>query len=462
MSKTTAGRKTPDMVNGPLLGKILLFALPIIATGMLQLFYNAMDMIVVGRFNGETALAAVGATGALINLITNAFIGLSLGASVVVAQNMGAGRNEDVSKTVHTSVMIGAIGGVFLAVVGIILARPMLALMETPPDVIDQSVIYTQIYFAGMPAMLLYNFGAAVLRAVGDSKHPLIFLTISGIVNVVLNVVFVYYFNMGVAGVATATDISQVLSAILALRCLNKADDCYKFEPRKLKISTDKLWEIIRIGLPAGIQSSLFSFSNVLIQSAINSFGAITMAGHTAAVNIEGFANVAVNGVSQSAMTFVGQNTGARKPERIKKIIWICTGLTSVVTIVICGLIRVFASPLLHLYTDQQAVVEWGTLRLDIICKTYILLALMDLYSQVQRGMGRSIVPMIVSLAGICGFRILWLYTAFIEYPTMMCLYISYPVSWGITGLVHLICLLFTFRSVKKQFAKEKEEKAIV
>ena len=462
MSKTAAGRKTPDMVNGPLLGKILLFALPIIATGMLQLFYNAMDMIVVGRFNGETALAAVGATGALINLITNAFIGLSLGASVVVAQNMGAGRTADVSKTVHTSVMIGAIGGIFLAVVGIILARPMLALMETPPDVIDQSVLYTQIYFAGMPAMLLYNFGAAVLRAVGDSKHPLIFLTISGIVNVVLNVVFVYYFNMGVAGVATATDISQVLSAILALRCLNKADDCYKFEPRKLKISTDKLWEIIRIGLPAGIQSSLFSFSNVLIQSAINSFGAITMAGHTAAVNIEGFANVAVNGVSQSAMTFVGQNTGARKPERIKKIIWICTGLTSTVTIVICGLIRIFASPLLHLYTDQQAVVEWGTLRLDIICKTYILLALMDLYSQVQRGMGRSVVPMIVSLAGICGFRILWLYTAFIEYPTMMCLYISYPVSWGITGLVHFICLLFTFRSVKKQFAKEKEEKAIV
>lgn len=456
MGRGKSARKM-DMTSGPIFGKLVLFALPIIFSGVLQLFYNAMDMIIVGRFNGKTALAAVGATGALINLITNSFIGLSLGASVTVSQFIGAGRDDEVRKTVHTSVLVSVISGVFLAVFGFALSRPILTAMGTPENVIGQSVIYTRIYFMGMPAMLLYNFEASILRAVGDSRRPMIYLSIAGLLNVALNIVFVRFFYMGVAGVALATVISQALSAVLATRCLMKESDCWRLEPRKLRIHFDRLWDIIRIGFPAGIQGSMFSLSNVLIQSAINSFGEAVMAGHTAAVNIEGFANTAVTGIAQSSMTFVGQNTGAHKADRIKKTVLLCVLLTTGVTIAVCSLIHIFHEPLLRLYTSEDEVIKWGTLRLDIVTKTYLSFALMDLFACSQRGMGRSLTPMLVSLAGICGFRIVWLYTAFASDPTMLNLYISYPVSWVLTGTIHLIFLLTAYSSLKKRFRHVEE-----
>lgn len=454
--------RSAAMTEGPVFGKLVLFSLPIILSGVLQLFYNAMDMIIVGRFNGKTALAAVGATGALINLITNSFIGMSLGASVTVSQSIGAGRDNEVRKTVHTAVLLSIVSGIFLAAAGCFLARPMLEAMDTPANVIDQSVLYTQIYFLGMPAMLLYNFESAILRAVGDSRHPMIYLAVSGVLNVFLNIIFVRYLYLGVAGVSAATVISQTLSAVLAARCLMKTDGCWRLEIKKLRIHFDRLWDIIRIGIPAGVQGSMFSLSNVLIQSAINSFGEAVMAGHTAACNIEGFANTAVTGIAQSSMTFVGQNTGARKPERIKKTIMICVLLSVGAAAIICSLINLFHEPLLRLYTNDDEVIKWGTLRLDIITKTYISFGLMDLFASSQRGMGRSLTPMLVSIAGICGFRILWLYTAFRADPTMLNLYISYPASWVLTGTVHLIFLITAYHSLKKRIEIENERRSIV
>ena len=450
-------KRAVDMTNGPLFGKLVVFALPIILSGTLQLFYNAMDMIIVGRFNGKTALAAVGATGALINLITNSFIGLSLGASVTVSQFMGAGREEEVRKTVHTAVMVSLISGAFLTVFGFVMSRPILAAMGTPDNVIGQSVIYTRVYFMGMPAMLLYNFEASILRAVGDSRRPMIYLSVSGLLNVALNIVFVRFLYMGVAGVALATVISQILAAVVSGRCLIRESGCWKLELRRLHIYRDRLWDIIRIGFPAGIQGSMFSLSNVLIQSAINSFGEAVMAGFTAASNIEGFMYTAVTGVSQSAMTFVGQNTGARKLDRIKRTITLCVFISAVTTFALCALIRFNSQTLLGLYTNDSDVISMGTMRINISTATYLSFALMDLFASSQRGMGRSLTPMIVSVAGICVFRVVWLYTFFRADPTILNLLMSYPISWALTCVIHFICLIAAFHSLKRHFRTAEE-----
>ncbi len=450
-------RRDSDMTHGPLLGKLILFAIPIILTGMLQLLYNAADMVIVGRYDGKTALAAVGATSSLISLIVNTFMGLSLGSGVIVAQHMGGHRDEDVRQTVHTSIAISLICGVVLLVVGVLLAKPMLTLMDTPTDALDQAVLYMRIYFLGVPAALLFNFGTAILRAVGDSKRPLWFLAISGIFNVLLNIILVKYVHLGVAGVAIATVTSQVISATLTIISLTNADGCYRLNWRYMRIYGDKLSAIIRIGVPAGIQSALFSISNVMIQSALNGFGSIVVAGHTAAVSIEGFMNVTAGGISQSAMTFIGQNTGARKPKRILRIILISTAMSTVVIGAMSVLMYGFGWQLLSIFTDDATVIDYGMIRLKVICTTYLLLAYMDLFGSAQRGMGHSMVPMVVSIAGICGFRILWLKTIFISEPTIMTLYLSYPASWLLTGAVHLICLIFAYHSTKKMMERSEQ-----
>ncbi|MBE6754378.1 MAG: MATE family efflux transporter [Ruminococcaceae bacterium] len=440
-----------SFTSGPVLGRLILFALPLMASGVLQLLYNAFDMIIVGKYDSSSALAAVGATGPLINLIIGVFMGISLGSSVVVAQYVGAKSEREVGETVHTSMLVAMLSGVVLCVIGVLAARPMLQWMDTPDDVIDKAVLYMRIYFTGVPVSLVYNFGSAIMRGAGDSKRPLIFLSISGIVNIALNYVLVKYLYMGVAGVAIATVVSQVISALMVTISLSRREDCCRLRLRELHIYRDKLGRILRIGVPSGVQSALFSISNVLIQSAINSFGATAMAGHTAACSIEGFINASVTGVSQAGVTFTGQNTGAGKPKRVARIA-IITTVIGVLLAVSMGMVGLsYGRELLGIYTEEPAVVDYGLIRFRMICHTFWLWALMDIYSGQLRGTGHSTAPMIISIMGICVLRVIWLYTAFVQYPTLRCLYISYPVSWGITWLVQMIWFWVSWRRGLRQ-----------
>ena len=431
-----------DMCHGPLLGKILIFAIPLMLSGILQLLFNAADMIVVGHANGPTSLAAVGATSSLINLLINLFMGLSVGANVLVAHFFAAGQEKDCKETVHTAILVSMISGIFLAVVGFILARPLLNLMGTPIDVIDKSVLYMRIFFLGMPVMLLYNFGSAILRAIGDTKRPLLFLSLSGVLNVLLNLIFVIVFDMDVAGVALATVISQGLSALLIVRCLMKTEGYCKLNLKDLAIDKDKLLKMIRIGLPAGLQGSIFSISNVLIQSSINSFGSVAMAGNTACSNLEGFVYNAMNAIYQTALTFTSQNLGGKQYKRIKKVIVLNVVLVTLVGVVMGFFVILFGEPLLGLYTSEQEAIGYGLIRMKIIFSTYFLCGIMDVLVGCLRGLGRSILPMIVSLLGACGLRVVWIFTIFKAYPALETIYISYPISWTLTASVHLICLL--------------------
>lgn len=434
-----------DMCNGSLLGKILIFYVPLMLSGVLQLLFNAADIVVVGRFAGSEALAAVGSTSSLINLLVNLFIGLSVGANVLVARYYGAKQKQELSDMVHTAIATSLISGVILVVAGILLAKPALTMMGTPEEVIQHSVLYMRIYFVGMPAMMAYNFGSAVLRAVGDTKRPLYFLLIAGIVNVLLNLIFVIVFSMGVAGVATATVLSQVVSAVLVLRCLMHTRGDYRLNIKELRIQPDKLRRMVQIGLPAGLQGALFSISNVLIQSSVNSFGAIAMAGNTAASNIEGFVYTSMNAFHQTAISFTGQNYGAHKFKRIGKILIICQVLVAVVGILMGNAAYLFSGTLLKLYSTDPQVIAYGVLRLSIIGSSYFLCGMMDVMVGSLRGMGCSIMPMLVSLSGACVFRIVWIYTIFQQIQNLQCLYWSYPISWGLTFFVHLICFLFVY-----------------
>ncbi len=440
-----------DMCNGPLLGKILVFYVPLMLSGILQLLFNAADIVVVGRFAGSQSLAAVGSTSSLINLLVNVFIGLSVGANVLVARFYGANKEKELSEMVHTAVMTSLVSGCILVVLGIALAKPALTLMDTPLDVIGQSVLYMRIYFLGMPAMMAYNFGSAVLRAVGDTKRPLYFLFSAGVINVALNLLFVIVFSMGVAGVATATVISQIVSALLVLRCLAKSDSSYRLNLKALKIVPDKLLKMIQIGVPAGLQGALFSISNVLIQSSVNSFGSIAMAGNTAASNVEGFVYTSMNAFHQTAISFTGQNYGARNFKRIGKILLICQVSVLIVGLVMGNAVYGLSGILLRLYSPEAEVIQYGVLRLGIICTTYCLCGMMDVMVGSLRGMGYSIMPMLVSLTGACLFRIVWIYTLFKQYHTLECLYISYPISWTLTFLVHLICFAIAYRRLLKK-----------
>ena len=410
-----------DMTNGPLLGKIVRFAIPLAISGILQLLFNAADMIVVGRFAGANALAAVGATGALINLIVTLFMGLSVGTNVLVAQYYGGDHQKDLSETVHTSILASLLFGVVLIGIGMVLARPILTAMATPADVLDQAVLYMRIYFIGMPVMMLYNFGAAILRAVGDTQRPLYFLVIAGVVNVVLNLFFVIVLHMDVAGVATATDISQAVSALLVLRCLIKTDGPYQVDLRRLTIKKDKLIRMVKIGLPAGIQGASFSISNVLIQSSINSFGSMAMAGNTAAANIEGFVGMGVDAFSQAALSFTGQNMGAGKPERIRKIILLCMGMGMGVGLVLGVGCRLAGPQLLGFYTEDPQVIDYGLRRMNYVCVLQCVAATMGVMVGVLRGMGSSIAPMAITMTFVCGFRVVWLFTVFAAAPPWRC-----------------------------------------
>jgi len=440
-----------DMCNGPLLSKILLFTIPLMLSGILQLLFNAADIVVVGQFAGSDALAAVGATSSLINLLVNLFIGLSVGANVMVARYYGAGKKEELSEMVHTAILTSIISGLILIVLGVLLARPLLWKMGTPDDCIDQAVLYMQIYFVGMPVTMVYNFGSAILRAVGDTRRPLYYLTAAGVLNVLLNLMFVIVFSMGVAGVALATVISQILSAALVLRALMVTDSEYKLVLSKLRISSDKLIRMVQIGVPAGVQGMLFSISNVLIQSSVNSFGSIAMAGNTAASNIEGFVYVSMNALSQTAISFTGQNFGARQFKRIIQIALQCQIIVFLVGLILGNAAYLGSNTLLRLYSSDAEVIQYGVMRLGIICTLYFFCGMMDAMVGVLRGLGYSIMPMLVSLTGACVFRIIWIYTIFQKIHTLSCLYWSYPISWALTFLVHLICFLVVFR---KKIAK--------
>lgn len=437
-----------DMCNGPLLGKILIFYIPLMLSGILQLLFNAADIVVVGRFAGNESLAAVGATSSLTNLIVNLFIGLSVGANVLVARFYGAGQKSELKSMVQTALATATISGIILIFIGFFVSKPALGMMGTPDDVIDHSVLYMRIYFSGMPFMMVYNFGGAVLRAVGDTRRPLYYLLIAGVVNVLLNLLFVIVFQMGVAGVATATVISQAISAALVVRCLIMTDSAYKLVLKDLRIAPDKLIKMFQIGMPAGLQGALFSISNVLIQSSVNSFGSIAMAGNTAASNIEGFVYTAMNAFHQASISFCGQNYGALKYKRVGKVTAICLGLVTVVGLVMGSGAYLASGILLRLYSPDAEVIRYGTLRMAYICVPYFLCGIMDVMVGTLRGMGYAIMPMLVSLSGACLFRVVWIYTLFRQFPTLECLYISYPISWSLTFLVHLICFMVVYRKL--------------
>ena len=417
-----------DMCDGPLLSKILLFSVPLMMSGILQLLFNAADIIVVGRFAGSSALAAVGSTSSLINLLINVFVGLSVGVNVLVAKYYGGQREKDMSETVHTAVLTSLLSGLFLVILGGIAARPLLHLMGTPDDVLDQAVLYMRIYFLGMPVLMVYNFGAAILRAIGDTRRPLYFLFMAGVVNVALNLFFVIGLGMGVDGVGWATVISEHVSALLVLKSLMEAPGALKLNLKELRIHPKKLKRIVKIGLPAGMQGAIFSISNVLIQSSVNSFGSIAMAGNTASANIEGFVYTAMNAVYQTNLSFTSQNLGGRKYSRINRIMYICLAVVTVVGITL-GITAVLAGDLLlGIYSSDAQVLRYGMLRLEIICGTYFLCGIMDCMVGSLRGLGYSVIPMFVSLTGACGFRVLWVFTVFAAYRSLDVLYLSYPV----------------------------------
>ena len=451
-----------DMTSGPLFGKIIRFTIPVMLSGILQLLFNAADLVVVGRFAGSTALAAVGSTGALTNLIVNLFIGLSVGANVIVAQYFGARDHENIHQTVHTAITVSIAAGLVLTVVGIILAYPLLEMMGTPKDVIDQSALYMRIYFAGMIVTMPYNFGSAILRAIGDTKRPLYFLAIAGVLNVCMNLIFVIVFHMGVAGVALATILSQAVSAVLVIICLTKLEGSMKLELKALRIYPDKLLKIVKTGIPAGISGALFSVSNVLIQSSINSFGSTVMAGNTAASNIEGFLYTSMNAFHQAALCFAGQNMGARKYSRLNRVMFCCMASVTVLGLVMSTIVQLFDTQLLGLYASSAEVVEYGLIRIKYVCTLYFLCGLMDIMPGQIRGMGYSMLPTIVSLLGACGLRVLWVYTFFAWDPTLETLYISYPISWALTAAIHFGCYVVCRRKLPKEDVTEQQEEAII
>lgn len=447
-----------DMCSGPVLGKILIYSFPLMLSGILQLLFNAADVIVVGRYAGSQSLAAVGSTGALINLLINVFIGLSVGVNVLVAQYYGAKREQDVNETVHTAVAISLLSGVFLVALGLLVTRPLLELMGTPDDVIDKSAIYMKIYFAGMPATMLYNFGAALLRAIGDTRRPLYYLFTAGVVNVVLNLFFVIVCKLDVAGVAIATVISQVISALLVVRCLMREQGGVHLELRQLHIWSARLKQILQVGLPAGFQGVLFALSNVVIQSSVNSFQETVVAGNAASANIESFVYAAMNAFYQANISFSSQNYGAGQYDRLRPILLRAQGCVIVTGLVLGGLATLFGHQLLGIYSDSAAVIDVGMERLAIVCSTYALCGMMDVMVGSLRGLGYSIMPMIVSLLGACALRLIWIATIFQvpRFHTPAMIYWSYPFSWVVTLLAHICCYIWAMRRLRRHLEENK------
>lgn len=455
MKVLRAGKKKSyeiDMCNGPIFLKMMKFAIPLMCSGILQLLFNAADVVVVGRFAGDTALAAVGANSALINLLTNLFIGLSIGSNVLVARHYGAKKENRLKQAIHTSMLLSVYSGIILTIIGMIFAKGILELMQTPEDVMGQAVLYIRLYFLGMTGTMIYNFGSAVLRATGDTKRPLYFLMTAGVINVVLNLIFVAGFSMGVAGVAIATAIAQCISATLIVRCMLRETGVLRLELHKLKIVKQDFIDIVKVGLPAGFQGMLFSLSNVVVQSAVNGFGAIIVAGNSASMSIEGFVYIAMNAFHQATISFTSQNVGARKYERLLKIL-----ISGQIAVVITGLVLgnaaiLFAQELIGFYSSNPEVIAAGVKRLNLICMVYFTCGMMDVMVGALRGLGYSIMPMIVSLVGACGLRLLWIATVFQipQYHTITTIYVSYPLSWILTLLAHVICYIVVYRRMMK------------
>ncbi len=441
------------MTEGSIVKKLLQFSVPLIFSSLLQILFNTADVIVVGRFAGDNSLAAVGSTGSLINLMVNLFVGLSVGTTVVAANFFGAEKKSELKETVHTAILLSLISGIILTVFGVIGAKQILQWMRSPKEVLDLATKYLQIYFAGIISTMIYNFGSALLRAKGDTKRPLYILFFAGIINVILNLIFVILFKMDVAGVALATVISQTISAFLVIRCLLKETEEFKLDLKQLKINPQILIRIIKIGVPAGLQGIIFSLSNVIIQSSINSFGAIVIAGNSAAINIENFIFTGMNGFSQGTLTFISQNFGAKKYDRINKTIFISLFCVFLVGFVFGNLTVIFGRKLLSFFTTSPEVIESGISRLKIICTTYAICGMMDVMGNAIRGIGHSVLPMIVTLLGACGIRLLWISTIFLipKYHTCNTIFASYPISWTITFIAHIICF---FIVKKKEFAK--------
>lgn len=440
---------TPNMLQGPLLPSIIRYTVPVILTSLLQLLFNAADLMVVGQYRGSIALAAVSTTTSVINLILGMFLGLSTGVSVAVAYALGSRRNSAVSQAVHTTTPLAVVGGVIVAVVGCIISKPVLEMMETPVNVMPLSLRYMRIIFIGKPFALLYNFNAAILRAAGDTKRPLYYLTGSGILNVLLNLIFVVFFHMNVEGVAIATVISQVVSAVFVTVALMRRTDACKLELKKIRFHKDPLKKILRIGLPAGIQSSLFSLANVTIQASINSFGEVFMSGNGAAANIEGFIYAIQHAFSMTAVNFIGQNAGAHQYRRIKKVMFTCLYTSVLVTFSLCLLVRLFGTQLLSIYvSDSPESIQVGLQRFARVTTLYFMYAMMDTAAGSLRGMGVSLTPMLVSLIGVCGFRILWVNTIFKipHYHTPKVLYLCWPISWVVTCACHMLVFAIVYR----------------
>ena len=438
------------MTSGSLFKNVLAFTVPLILSGVLQLLYNSADIIVVGRFADSLAMAAVGATTSLIHLMVSLLMGLSVGSSVAVARASGAGDNPSVHRAVHTSIALALISGFALGAALLIFSRGLLELMGCPENVIEGAALYLKIYAVGLPASMIYNFGAAILRAVGDTRRPLYFLTVSGVVNIVLNVLLVAGFKLSVAGVAIATIVSEALSGALVLLCLIHNHDAIRYEPKKTRIYGKSLSLILRIGLPAGLQSSMFSISNVLIQSAINSFGAAAIAGNTAAASIEGYATTLSNSISQAALTFSSQNMGAGKYSRVRKVLFVCLAATLVGGLGMGLMIYTFGTPLLSLFNTDSDVIACGLIRIAHNMPLYVLFCLQDTFVGQLRGIGYSLMPTITSLSGICLLRIVWLYTIFAASPTLDTLYLSYPVSWAVTLAALIVCYAVVIRKLPK------------
>ena len=440
-----------DMCNGTIMDKLISFALPLMISGMLQLMFNAVDIIVVGRFTGSQALAAVGSTTALICTFTNLFIGVSLGANVLAARFYASGKTKEMSETVHTAILLALISGIAMSVIGILCARESLVLIATPDDIIGQAVLYLRIYFLGMPFFMLYNYGAAILRAIGDTKRPLIFLIISGIANAALNMILVILFHMGVAGVAIGTIISQLISCVLVLTCLYRSEGSYQLRFSKLKINGAYMEQIFQVGVPAGIQSTVINLSNALLQSSVNSFGSIAMAGYTAANNILGFLYMSVNSITQACMSFTSQNYGVGKLKRMDKVLRDCAILSISIAAVLGGLAYSFGPQILTVYTSDPKVINCGMEILAYTSITYFLCGIMDLFPGALRGMGYSAVPMVLSVIGTVGTRIVWVFGIFPNHRSLSVLFVSYPVSWILTIVLQVMCFYFVRKRVHQK-----------
>ncbi|MDD6011392.1 MAG: MATE family efflux transporter [Oscillospiraceae bacterium] len=460
MSKTIAGSKfSMDMCTGSIWKKMIIFTLPLMLSGILQLLFNAADVIVVGKFAGDASLAAVGSTASIVNLMTNLFIGMSVGTNVLVANYFAADQKRDLHETVHTSMLLSVIGGVFLTVVGIVSAPYILSIMKTPDDVIGLSSVYLRTYFCGMTSVMIYNFGSAILRAIGDTRRPLIYLSVAGVFNVVLNLIFVIAFHMGVFGVGLATVISQTISALLILRCLIKENSDIRLEIRKIKIHSHKLLRIMQIGIPAGIQGMMFSLSNMVIQSSVNSFGTTVVAANSASISVEGFAYTSMNSFHQAAVSFTGQNAGARKYDRINKILGVGICYVFLVGMIFCAVFILFGSDLIGLYSKSDMVTQTGVRRLTIIACSYFLCGMMDVTVGCLRGLGYSFVPTLVSLLGVCVLRVVWIMTVFQlpQYHVVETIYYSYPLSWAVTFCAHLLCFAVAKQRIRKKWLTPNE-----